>query len=93
MRVKLINPSGMFQNVARYLGAVLSDRNKICDSDHAVQKTILCSSYQCEKLFLTLREEYVLQVFGRKVRKIFGPTRDEVTEQFRKLHNEELCDL
>jgi hypothetical protein len=33
-------------------------------------------------------------VFENKVlRRIFGPKRDEVTEKWRKLHNEELCDF
>jgi hypothetical protein len=33
-------------------------------------------------------------VFENKVlRRIFGPKRDEVTGGWRKLHNEELCDL
>jgi hypothetical protein len=33
-------------------------------------------------------------VFGNRVlRKIFGPKRDEVTGEWRKLHNEELQDL
>jgi hypothetical protein len=43
---------------------------------------------------LTLREEHRLRVFENKVlRRIFGPKRDEVTGGWRKLHNEELCDL
>jgi hypothetical protein len=43
--------------------------------------------YGCE----TLREEHRLGVFENKVlRGIFGPKRDEVTEGWRKLHNEEL---
>jgi hypothetical protein len=50
-------------------------------------------SYGCEKWFLTLREKYKLQVFRKNIKKIFIPTRDEVTEKFRILHNEELCDL
>jgi hypothetical protein len=29
----------------------------------------------------------------RALRRIFGPKRDEVTGEWRKLHNEELCDL
>jgi len=38
---------------------------------------------------LTLREEHSLRVFeNRVVRGIFGPNRDEVTGQWRKLHNE-----
>jgi len=35
-----------------------------------------------------------LRVFENRVlRRIFGPKRDEVTEEWRRLHNEELCDL
>jgi hypothetical protein len=41
-----------------------------------------------------LREERRLRVFKNRVlRRIFGPQRDEVTEKWRKLHNEELNDL
>jgi hypothetical protein len=43
---------------------------------------------------LTLREEHRLKVFENRVlRRIFGPTRDEMTGEWRKLHNEELRDL
>jgi hypothetical protein len=39
----------------------------------------------------TLREESRLRVFGNRVlRRIFGPKRDEVTIEYRKLLNEEL---
>ena len=42
----------------------------------------------------TLREERRLRVLGNRVlRRIFGPKRDEVTREWRKLHNEELNDL
>jgi hypothetical protein len=41
-----------------------------------------------------LREEHRLRVFENRVlRRIFGPKRDEVSGEWRKLHNEELCDL
>jgi len=41
-----------------------------------------------------LREERKLRVFENKVlRRIFGPRRDEVTEEWRRMHNEELNDL
>jgi len=41
-----------------------------------------------------LREERRPRVFGTSVlRRIFGPRRDEVTGEWRKLHNEELNDL
>jgi len=42
----------------------------------------------------TLREERKLRVFENMVfRRIFGPRRDEVTGECRRLHNEELNDL
>ena len=41
-----------------------------------------------------LREQRRLRVFENRVlRRIFGPTRDEVRGEWRKLHNEELNDL
>jgi hypothetical protein len=50
--------------------------------------------YECETWSLTLREEYRLRVFENRVlRRILGPKRDEVTGEWRKLHNEELRDL
>jgi len=43
---------------------------------------------------LTLKEERRLRVFENRVlRRIFGPKRDEVTGEWRKLHDEELNDL
>ena len=43
---------------------------------------------------LKLREEHRLRVFENRVlRKVFGPKRDEVTGEWKKLHNEELNDL
>ena len=50
--------------------------------------------YGCETWSLTLREERKLRVFENMVlRRIFGPRRDEVTGEWRRLHNEELNDL
>jgi hypothetical protein len=50
--------------------------------------------YGCETWSLTLREEYRLRVFENRVlKRIFGPKRDKVTGEWRKLHNEELRDL
>jgi hypothetical protein len=65
----------------RRLGAVM--RSKVHDF-----------LYGCETWSLTLREEHRLRVFGNRVlRGIFGPKRDEVTGEWRKLHNKELHDL
>jgi len=50
--------------------------------------------YGCETWSLTMREEHGLRVFENRVlRRVFGPKRDEVTGELRKLHNEELSDL
>jgi hypothetical protein len=51
--------------------------------------------YGCETWTVTFREEHRLRVFENRVlRRIFGPKRDdEVTGEWRKLHNEELRDL
>jgi hypothetical protein len=50
--------------------------------------------YGCETWSLTLREKRRLRVFENRVlRRVFGPKRDEVTGEWRKLHHEELSDL
>jgi hypothetical protein len=50
--------------------------------------------YRCENWSLTLREEHRLRVFENRVlRRIFGPKRNEVTGELRRLHSEELNDL
>ena len=47
--------------------------------------------YGCETWSLTLWEGRRLSVFENRVlRRVFGPKRDEVTGEWRKLHNEEL---
>jgi len=55
---------------------------------------LLVVFYGCETWSLTLREEKKLRVFENMVlRRIFGPRRDEVTGDWRRLHKEELNDL
>ena len=50
--------------------------------------------YGFETWSLTLRKERRLRVFENRVlRRMFGPKRDEVIGEWRKLHNEELYDL
>jgi hypothetical protein len=61
-----------------------------------IYKTIILPVvlYGCETWSLTLREKHRLRVFENRVlRGIFGPKRDEVTGEWRNLHNEELRDL
>jgi hypothetical protein len=47
--------------------------------------------YECETWFLTLQKEHRVWTFEN--RGIFGAKRDEVTGEWRKLHNGELYDL
>jgi len=50
--------------------------------------------YGCATWSLALREERRLRMFENRVlRRIFGPKRNEVKGEWRKLHNEELNDL
>ena len=66
-------------------------KNKIYVYRTIILPVVLCGS---ETWSLTLREERRLRVFENRVlRRVFGPKRDEVTGEWRKLHNEELSDL
>ena len=50
--------------------------------------------YVCETWSLTLREQRRLRLFeNRLLRRIFGPKRNELKGEWRKVHNEELSDL
>jgi hypothetical protein len=56
-----------------------------------IYKTIILPVvlYGCETWSLILREEHRLGVFENRVlRRIFGPKRDDVTGEWRKLHKE-----
>jgi hypothetical protein len=49
--------------------------------------------YGCETWSLTLKEKHRLRVFENRVLRISDPKRNDVTGEWRKLHNEELHDL
>jgi hypothetical protein len=52
------------------------------------------TAISCLSILCLLREERRLRVFENRVlSRVFGPKRDEVTGEWRKLHNEELNDL
>ena len=70
---------------------LLSKNLKIKIYRTIILPVVLCG---CETWSLTLREERRLSVFENRVlRRVFGPKRNEVTGEWRKLHNEELRDL
>ena len=59
----------------------------MCDSNsHFINLSVMHTpSYW----LLTLREERRLRMFGNRVlKRVFGPKRDEVTGEWRKLHSE-----
>jgi hypothetical protein len=61
-----------------------------------IYKTIILPVvlYECETWSLILKKEHRLTVFEKRVlRRIFGQKRDEVTGEWRKLHNKKLRDL
>jgi hypothetical protein len=69
---------------------------KLSSEKTVIYKAIILPvvSYGCETSSLTLREEHRLRVFENRVlRRIFEPKRNEVTGDWRKLHNEELHNL
>jgi hypothetical protein len=58
-----------------------------------IYKTIILPVvlYGCETWYVTLREEHRLRVFENRVlRRIFGPKRDEVAGEWRRLYSGEL---
>ncbi|KAJ4436489.1 hypothetical protein ANN_16520 [Periplaneta americana] len=78
-----------YYSVEKLLSSSLLSKNQKV----RIYKTVILPVvlYGCETWTLTLREEQRLRVFENKVlRKIFGAKRDEVTGEWRKLHNAEL---
>jgi len=72
----------------RYSSSLLSRNLKIKTYRIIILPVVL---YGCATWSLALREERRLRVFENRVlRRMFGPKRDEVTGEWRKLHNEEL---
>jgi len=81
---------------AKWVQNLLSSRLLSKNLKIKIYRTIILSVvlYGYETWSLTLREERKLRVFENKVlSRIFGPRNDEVTGEWRWLHNEELNDL
>ncbi|KAJ4431282.1 hypothetical protein ANN_19879 [Periplaneta americana] len=79
------------RNAGRQKTSLLSKNLKVRIYKTVILPVVLCG---CETWTLTLREEQRLRAFENKVlRKIFGAKRDEVTGEWRKLHNTELHPL
>jgi hypothetical protein len=89
---RLKSGNGFYHSVQNLLSSSLLSKNvKI-----KIYRTIILPVvlYGCKSWSLTLREESRLRVFENRVlRRIFGPKRDEVTGEWRRLHNKELYAL
>ncbi|KAJ4442304.1 hypothetical protein ANN_12172 [Periplaneta americana] len=89
IKIRINMGNACYYSVEKLLSSSLLSKNlKV-----RIYKTVILPVvlYGCETWTLTLREEHKLRVFENKVlRKIFGAKRDEVTGEWRKLHNTEL---
>jgi hypothetical protein len=92
IKSELNSGNACYHSVQSLLSSRLLSRNlKV-----KIYKTIILPVvlYECETWSLSLREEHGPKVFENRVlRRIFGPKTDEVTEDWRKLHNGELHNL
>jgi hypothetical protein len=90
MKSRLKSGNAFYHSVQNLLSSSLLSKNiktKMC------RITILPVVYGCETWSPTLRDERRLWVFENMVlRKMFGPKRDDITGEWRKLRNEELND-
>jgi hypothetical protein len=92
-KIKNILKSGnaCYHSAQNLLSSSLLSKNIEIKIYWTVILAVLCG---CETWSVTLREGRRLRVFENNVlRIIFGPKRDEVTGEWRWLHNEELYDL
>jgi hypothetical protein len=92
VKSRLNSGNACYHSVQSLLSSRLLPRNvKV-----KMYKTIILPAvlYGCETWSLTLRKAHRLRVFENRVlRRIFGPKRDEVTGEWRKLHNDKLHNL
>jgi hypothetical protein len=92
IKSRLNSGNAFYHSVKFLLPSLLLSRNL----EVKIYKTLILPVvlYGCETSSLTLREEHRLKVFENRVlRGIFGPKRDEVTGDWRKLQNGELHNL
>ena len=89
---RLKSENACYHSVQNLLSSCLLPKNLKIE----IYRTIILPVvlYGCETWSLTVREGRRLRVFENRVlRRIFWPKRNEVTGEWRKLHNEELNDL
>ena len=88
LKSRLRSGNACYHSVQNLLSSRLLSKNL----NIKVYRTIILpiALYGCETWSLALREERNLRVFEKVLRRIFGTMREEVTREWRRLHNEEL---
>jgi len=93
-REKILIEFGILRKLVRLIKMSLSETYSRVRAGKNVSDKLPVVLYGCETRSLTFREERKLRVFENMVlRRIFGPRREEVMGEWRKLHKEELNDL
>jgi hypothetical protein len=91
IKTRLKSGNACYHSVQNLLSSSLLSKNVKIKIYRTILPVVL---YGCESWSLTLREECRLRVFENKVlRRILGLKRDEVTGEWRRLHNKELYAL
>jgi len=91
IKSRLKSGNTCYHSVQNLLSSSLLSKNLKIKIHRTINLPVL---YGCETWSPTLRKKSRLRVFENRVlRRIFGPKRDEVTGEWRKLHNKELNDL
>jgi len=92
IKSRLRSGNACYHSVQNLLSSRLLYKNLKIKIDRTIILRVVL--YGCGTWSLTLREERKLRVFENIVlRRIFEPRRDEVTGEWRRLHNEELNDV
>lgn len=92
IKSRLVSGNACFYSVQKLLTSRLISRKLKLKIYRTVILPVIL--YGCESWSTTLADEHKLRVFENKVlRKIYGPKRDEMTGEWRRLHNEELHGL
>jgi hypothetical protein len=89
IKSRLISGNACYHSVQSLLSSRLLSRNVKVKIYKAIILSVVL--YGCETWCMTLRDEHRLTVFENRVlKKIFRPKADEVTGEWRRLHNGEL---
>jgi len=90
IKSRLRSGNACYHSVQNFLSSRLLSKNVKTKIYRAIIFPVVL--YGCETSSLTLREERKLRVF-ENIMRIFGPRREEVTGEWRRLHNEDLKNL